>query len=438
LLAIVTAGCAKSSTGPTSGGSSPVVTRPVVSVTSVVTTGDRNGASGFRYRTVVTLRESAGANAPISAVDLTFVNGSSTLVASHHDRPISDASNTVQANSSIATRELLTTDDNASHAYATTVQVRVTYADSPTSSATASAAADVPPLPNQGPTTYTLTGVVSDESGRGIAGARVEAINGENAGKSAATDGSGGYSLGGLVGETFRLRASANGFNAGEQNVTVPGTPRADFMLGRPAPSAPCVYTVDPTNVNLTNAGAGQFSVNITRTSGGCGWQASTTAFWMTPAAPSGSGSATLNVNYLSNQTPNTRNGALTIAWDGGSAQVAVQQVRDLGPFCLGANLFVDGQSGGILNVPAAGGQYNASVSGRADIPGLCTSWSASASPGGVTFNPSSGFLSNPAATFTITVSRNPTSAPRTIEITVSVSGFGGGGSAKLTVNQGG
>lgn len=443
VAAALATGCERSSTSPTSGGSTPVVVRPVVSVVSVATAGDRNATAGFQYRTVVTLRESAGAPAPVSALDLTFVNGSITLTSSHHDRPISDTSNTVAANSTITTRELVTTDDDASHVYATNVQVRVTYADSGTSQATTSAVADVPPLSNQPPATFTLSGVIGDESGRAVAGARVEGLNGANGGKTATTDGGGGYTLNGLVAETFRLRASAAGYDTGEQNVTIPNNARADFTLRRtPAPApvpapGPCVYTINPQTIVVSN-NPGQFNVTLTRTSGTCGWQASTTASWLTPSAASGSGSATLSVAYQINGAPEARTGVLTVTWDGGSAQLTVTQSRDLMPVCKGALLLISGSSGGLWSVPAAGGTFPAGVAGISEVPGLCTRWSVMASAPGVSFNPSSGSLSNPGESFTITVSPNTSGTERTILITVSVGGLGPGGSATVTLKQGG
>src|SRR2546430_705900 len=83
-------------------------------------------------------------------------------------------------------------------------------------------AADVPPLSDPVAILYSLTGVIVDQAtGMGIAGARVDALNGINAGKAATTDQSGAYSLAGLTADGFRMRASASGFDPGEQNVTV-------------------------------------------------------------------------------------------------------------------------------------------------------------------------------------------------------------------------
>src|ERR1051326_2736168 len=68
------------------------------------------------------------------------------------------------------------------------------------------------------PQTFMLTGLITDVSTHaGIAGGRVEVLTGVNAGKTASTDGSGTYVLGDLGPDSFRLRASAPGHEAGEQ-----------------------------------------------------------------------------------------------------------------------------------------------------------------------------------------------------------------------------
>jgi murein DD-endopeptidase MepM/ murein hydrolase activator NlpD len=82
--------------------------------------------------------------------------------------------------------------------------------------------------------TLTLTGVITDAATHaGIGGARLEALTGLNVGKATTTDGTGTYVLRDLAADSFRLRASAAGYDAAEQVVTVPANPRADFTLSR-------------------------------------------------------------------------------------------------------------------------------------------------------------------------------------------------------------
>ena len=71
------------------------------------------------------------------------------------------------------------------------------------------------PTPTPTPTTFTLQGQVSEEEpfgGTKIAGAKVEFVDGANAGKSATTNANGNYSITGLSQGGFTVRASATGY----------------------------------------------------------------------------------------------------------------------------------------------------------------------------------------------------------------------------------
>ena len=250
--------------------------------------------------------------------------------------------------------QLAAADTVAAHAFATTVRVEVTYADASSTGMTASAMADIPALGAAPPPTYTLTGVISDPARSGISGARVEVLNGDNAGKAATTNATGTYSLTGLLGGTFRVRASADGFNTGEQNVTVPDVPRADFTLQRPTPTPACAYAVSATGRISVSAVSGQIGLTMERTSGDCSWQATTDVDWITPRSTTGSGTTTATFNYASNPTFIGRLGTITVTWNGGSAQLQVGQLPQPADFCV-VTLTVSGQNP-LNNVPAAGG----------------------------------------------------------------------------------
>src|SRR5689334_24510099 len=102
-------------------------------------------SSGSRaYGVTLKLKESAGAAATISAIDLTFTNGSTVIATSHVDRPISDTSNVCPANGTVDTRELMTTDDNAANPAATSVMAAVTFTDGASLTSRATATHDVP------------------------------------------------------------------------------------------------------------------------------------------------------------------------------------------------------------------------------------------------------------------------------------------------------
>jgi carboxypeptidase family protein len=244
LLPLVLA-CGASSSPPAA--PTPATLRASVGITSIAVRGDARPV-GQAYSVTVHLHESAGTAATIVAVDLTFMSGTTVVLSSHSDQPISDsaAANVCPANGSVDTREFVVVDADPSHPYAASVQAKITFSDSSSAIGTATATTTVPALPSPPPPppTFTLSGVITDAgSHAAIAGARVEVLNGSNAGKTAITDGGGTYILGNLAADTFRLRVSANDYDAGEQGVTVPFNPRADFELRRTLPNYAGVWT---------------------------------------------------------------------------------------------------------------------------------------------------------------------------------------------------
>ena len=406
----------------------PAPIHATIVVNSISVTGERAAAGGYTYRVVLHLRETGGATATISAVNLTFVNDSGTVVSARYDQPIPATGNMCPANGTADTREFVTTDANAAHAFAQSVQATVTYTDAAATAGTATGSASIPPLPASPPVTYTLTGVITDAAtGGGIQGARVEALNGANAGKAVTTDGSGVYTLAGLTAETFRMRASATGYDWGEQNVTVPDVPRADLTLQRSTTS--CAYTVSPTGTINVSYLSGQIGVTLTRTSGSCSWQATTDAEWLTPPGATGSGTASLTFSYTTNSAFAGRLGTITFSWTGGSVRLQVSQDREPDNACK-ATLTVGGRNP-LDSVPAAGGSYTADLAPVPGTPaGVCGLWTASASAPITIVGATSGPALPVGISFT--VAANPTPMPRTGFITVAVGGSG----ASLTVNQ--
>ena len=269
LATMLVGACSEKSTPPTTP-TPPAPLHAAIVVSSISVTGERAAAGGYTYRAVLHLRETGGAAATISAVDLTFVNDSGTVVSARFDQAIPATANTCPANGTADTREFVTTDANAAHAAAQSVRATVTYTDAAATAGTATGSANIPalpPLPGPPPNTFTLTGVITDTAtGAGIQGARVEALNGANAGKAVATDGTGTYTFTGLVAETFRMRASLPGYDTGEQNVTIPDVTRADMALRQTG--GPCVYTVSLTGtLDVLQAGI-QSSLTISRAVG--------------------------------------------------------------------------------------------------------------------------------------------------------------------------
>jgi Carboxypeptidase regulatory-like domain/Putative binding domain, N-terminal len=251
------------------------------------------------------------------------------------------------------------------------------------------------------PTTYALGGVISDESTRRpIAGARLEVLGGGvNAGKFASTDANGEYRIEDLRADAFTLRVSAAGYNPGEQAVTVPATPRADFML-KPA----CSYTVSPTT-QVVPGGGGRFPLAITRTTGTCGWQAGASADWIVLSSNSGSG--TDAPTFLIRPTTElTRTASITIAWSGGSAAVAIVQEANCGYI-----LSPTEQS----NVLPSGETRRSAIDPTGDSGCI---WHATANVDWIIPNPASGSGNNDYLFYR--VAANPSGTPRTGNAIVS------------------
>jgi hypothetical protein len=426
--AVAASGCHNSSPTNPAPPPPPAATHATLVVASTSIVGERVGDGGYVYRTVVHVRETVGVTANITAVNLTFLNGTTALMTSRFDQVAPSTGNTCPANASVDTRELAATDTVAAHAFATTVRVEVTYGDASSTGMTVSATADVPPLGPAPPATYTLTGAIFDVAHTGISGARVEVLNGDNAGKAATTDATSTYTLTGLLGGTFRLRASAAGFTTAEQNVTVPDIPRADFILLRPTPA--CAYAVSATgriNVSFT---AGQIGLTIDRSSGDCSWQATTDVDWLTPRSATGSGTTTATFNYAANTTFVGRLGTITVTWNGGSAQLQVSQLPQPADFCV-VTLTVGGQNP-LNNVPASGGTYTADLVPVPGMPpGICGAWTAVAVAPVSLIGPGAG----PApGSFQFSVAPNASMTPRSGFIQVTF--LSGGAGASLTVNQ--
>ncbi len=396
LLAIAAVRCGTSSTSP----SPPPTVRPSVAITSIEVSA-APGTPGFRYRAVVHLRESSGVAATITGVDVTYARAGATLAVAHFDKPISDGTNVCPASGAVATRALDTVDADPSHPNATTIRATVTFTDGTAFTGSTTAASDVPDVaPPPPPQTYSISGAITDSSTHaGIPGARVEAINGANAGKAATTDANGTYVLAELVAETFRMRASANGYDPGEQNVTVPANAHADFELRTTA--APCAYAVTsnvPANVSYEG---GQFTATVTRTSGSCGWQATTNVNWISfPNGATGSGSATL-VFAVSPSSFDGRSGTITVAWTGGSAPVTVTQGPHPDWEC-----FVSISKGpqDFDNVPSGGGTLTVFAS----ITAVPSGWTCTGTVTSTVPWISGGGTVSGLATLTFTVAANP------------------------------
>jgi len=431
LATAVAVNCSDSSPTTPTAPTPPAPSHAAIAIESLNIAGERAGASGgqYLYRTVVRLRETGGVAATITAVDLTFMSGATVLTTSHHEQPISDTANVCPASGGVDTRELVTVDAG-SHPYATTVQAKVAYRDATGMEASTSRSGDVPPLDEQPPRTYSLSGAITDQAtNRPIDSARVDVLNGVNAGVAGTTDGAGLYTLTGLVAGTLRLRASAAGYDPGEQNVTVPDIPRADFQLRKSGGTQACAYSVAPSATVNVGFSGGQFTVTITRTSGDCGWRATSDVDWITLSSSAGTGTSAVTFSYRPNAAFVGRLGSVSIEWNGGRAQVTVGQAAETPAFCRIVTVTVDGRS--TIDVAPAGGQFTARITPEPGTPpGACGNWTASASAGITLVEPTTG-PSLPAS-LTFVVQANPVATPRSMSVTVTVTGR----TAGLTVNQ--
>ena len=427
---VVASACDKSPTSPTTPTPpTPPTPHATLVVSSTNVAGERRAEGGYTYRAVLHRTETAGITANIAAVNLTFLNGTTTLLVARVESVAPSTGKTCPARASVDTRELVATETTATNAFATAVRVEVTYGDATATGMTTTATGTVPPLGPAPPPTYTLTGLISDPGRAGIPNARVEVLNGDNAGKATTTDGGGIYTLTGLLGGTFRLRASADGFLTGEQNVTVPDIPRADFTLQRV--STTCTYTVSRTGNFFVSWQQGQFDVTITRTQGSCAWQATTDVAWLTPGNSTGNGTATLTFTYTGNLNIVGRSGTITFSWDGGSAQLHVNQ--DFPPLCEGAALTFNGPG----TVPASGGSYTATLTWAPPpppMPAALCQWGASFE-GPITISPIGGG-GTPPATINVTVAANPSPTPRAASIKVTFLNLPFPSEATLSINQ--
>jgi len=316
------------------------------------------------------------------------------------------------------------------------VVAKITFADGGASTSSATASADIA---TPAAAHFTLSGTVSDEtSARLIASGRVEVLDGADAGKSTSTDGGGAYSLSGLAGGTFTVRASASGYTAREQSVTVARDSTLDLKLRQtapppspppPPPPASCSYTVSPSESGSDYEGA-TLTATISRTSGTCGWQASANVSWITFSNPSGGGSATLSYAIAPNPTFNSRFGIITVSWTGGSAQIRITQGHPPDFVCT---LTLSKGPQDFDNVPSAGGRLSVSTMIFSTPPGVPQCGTGTTASSNVPWMTGGGSAGGSSGAFTFTVAANPSpGTARTGQITAA----GGGKTAAVTVTQ--
>ena len=198
------------------------------------------------------------------------------------------------------------------------------------------------------PTTYTLSGAVTDGTSGGVLpNINMQISSGANAGISTRTDGAGAYSFAAVLPGALTLSASAVSYQTLEKAVTVVGNTRVDFVLQR---TPGCAYTLSPTAQNVPASG-GSFSFTATSNTSdpSCTWSASTTTPWMTVGATAGTSPGTITFTAAANPTAAVRSGTIRVSWSGGFADSTITQTAGTCSFVLNP------QSN---TVPAAGGNF--------------------------------------------------------------------------------
>jgi hypothetical protein len=189
-----------------------------------------------------------------------------------------------------------------------------------------------------------------------------------------------------------------------------------------PTPPTTCTYTTSSTSQSPAAAG-GTFSVAITKTAGSCTWAATSNASWVTFSGPaSGSDSATLNVAVAPNTTTSARAAAITITWNGGTVQIAVNQAGLAFGDCTYSF------ASPTQTVPAEGGDSSAALS----VNGSGCTWNVASDASWLTITSQTSGVASAAITFKTTP--NPDATTRAGSITATYPN----GSTKVTVTQAG
>jgi len=241
IFSIVLASCGGGSSG--SGATTPTTpspSTPSITATFQTITGDRQTGGGFVYRVTVQVRESAGIAATITAIDLVFLNGTTPFGSTHFDSPMSGDNNQLPANGTLTSKNLVSTDDDPTHPYATSVGTTVRYTDPRGVAATTSVNGNIPalpPAPAPPPTAFNICGAVKEDTGSTpVPGATVVVKDTSN---STTSDSIGAYCVASLKSGKITLRATKAGYDIAETDVNVTGNMTADLAMHRQGSGAP-------------------------------------------------------------------------------------------------------------------------------------------------------------------------------------------------------
>ncbi|MBX3294047.1 MAG: carboxypeptidase regulatory-like domain-containing protein [Acidobacteria bacterium] len=160
-------------------------------------------------------------------------------------------------------------------------------------------------------TTYTISGRAYDGNGTGIPNVEINVGGGSNA--ATMTDADGNYSIAGLPADAPYV------VSATKEDVDLANNPKIiDTLIGdRPnvdfTTDGDCLFSIDPTLQNYTNAG-GSGSIAVTANDSQCDWTAVSNDAWITvTSGASGSGNGTVEYSVTAN-TGDVRTGSITVA----------------------------------------------------------------------------------------------------------------------------
>jgi len=226
----------------------PTPHNPVVAITSFTASLSQT-ASENQYAVRISARETGGqSSATLTAVELTFADANGSTGTSTPDGAW--PSNRLSPGATVAARSITVADSREGRPTFTRLTARVVYTNDAQVSSSVTETIDIQ-LP-QGPppqTTFTIAGVVSEEpGGKAIVGASVGVVDGVNAGRSGTTDGNGYYSIPGLRGGSFTLRATKAGYETADRGLTLSADTPVDLRMraSAPAPVPPPPAPVPP------------------------------------------------------------------------------------------------------------------------------------------------------------------------------------------------
>jgi hypothetical protein len=239
------------------GGSSPTappVARAAVTVTVSPVAVSRT-ATGYEYDFTVTARETGGVAATLTALNVSLFSASSSRGTATITNAFSVTALT--ASGSQTSRAITVSETSSDPLAAVRLQAAITFTDS-TGSQTSSADATLAAVP----TSFTLSGTVSmaaPSSTTRLNGARVEVVDGAYAGKSAITDGSGNFSIPGLVGG-MTVRATLAGYAEQSLSATMTQDRTLSFGLRPDARTIDETYTGEISGGTPTSCSDGIFT----------------------------------------------------------------------------------------------------------------------------------------------------------------------------------